>query len=224
MKFLFYRPLKVTANERDICFWSDTHFGHRCERWETPIWKARGFSSIEEHDWSLINYWNEKATPNTTFFHLGDFIFGYDTVQRFDTILKQVNFETLYLMPGNHNSGWKQHFEQQSKNILYLSDTKRVIFVPNYLEALINNQPIVMSHYPIVSYNGQAKGSWMLHGHCHSNLYKNPIGSLLYKAKIVDVGIENMPKPTTFSELLCFFENKGAITFDHHNQSTLNPF
>lgn len=221
MKFLFYRPLKITASEPDVCFWSDTHFNHRCERWEIPLWKARGFNSVEEHNDVLIQRWNKKANNNSVFFHLGDFIFGYDSVHHFKQIISQVKFKDLYVMPGNHNSGWKQVFEEQRGNVWKISDTKRVIFVPNYLEAFVNGQPIAMSHYPLASFNGQAKGAWMIHGHCHSNLYKSEIGPLLYRSKIIDVGIENSPEPITFKELKSFFKDRETITYDSHEDSAI---
>lgn len=224
MKTLFYKPIKLTVEDSNVSFWSDTHFGHRCESWENPLWKIRGFETLQQHDAGLIQRWNEVSTINTTFFHLGDFIFGFDTIERFKTILNQLNFKTLYIMPGNHCSGWKQNFDVLSGNILHLQDEKKVVFVPNYLEAIINNQPIVMSHYPLASHNGQAKGSWMLHGHCHSNLYKSEIGPILYKAKIIDVGVENCPIPQTFGNLKSYFLNRKNLTFDHHDMSTQNPF
>lgn len=224
MKILFYKPIKLTLEDYNVCFWSDTHFGHRCESWENPLWKIRGFDTLQQHDTMLMQRWNEVSTTNTTFFHLGDFIFGFDTIERFKTILNQVNFKTLYIMPGNHCSGWKQNFEFLHGNIMHLDNEKKVYFVPNYLEAIINNQPIVMSHYPLASHNGQAKGSWMLHGHCHSNLYKSELGPILYKAKIIDVGVENSPKPKTLKDLKHYFSNRSNVTFDHHDETISNPF
>jgi calcineurin-like phosphoesterase family protein len=223
MKFLFYKPIKITDHDTNIVFWSDTHFGHRCEHWASPLWKNRGFNSSEEHDYELIKRWNKVSTPDTTFIHLGDFIFGQDTVPRMESILKQVMFKTLYLLPGNHCSGWKQHFEFQHSNIWQLEE-KRVIFLPNYVETYVNRQPIVLSHFPIASWNGQGKGSWMLHGHCHGNLYKSEIGELLYKTKTIDIGIENCPNPLTFKDLQSKFKNKPTHTYDHHNSQTSNPF
>lgn len=223
MKFLFYKPLKVEHDPNNILFWSDTHFGHRCESWELPLWKARGFSSFEEHDEALIQRWNERANQQTIFFHLGDFIFGYDSIQRMKDILNRVFFDTLYIMPGNHCSGWKQHFEQQHSNIWHINN-KKVIFLPNYVETYINKQPIVLSHFPIVSFNGQGKGSWMLHGHCHGNLKRNPIGEFLYKAKILEVCIETSPFPSTFKSVESHMLEKENVTFDHHNQLVKNPF
>jgi len=223
MKFLFYKPLRFEHDGNNICFWSDTHFGHRCDHWETPLWKMRGFSSIEEHDNTLVERWNKVCNNETIFFHLGDFIFGQNPEQRLVDFLSRLKFKTLYSMPGNHSSGWKQVFESQPKTTMHL-DNKTIYFIPNYLEVVANGQPIVMSHYPLASFNGQAKGSWMLHGHCHSNLYKSEIGSVLYKTKIIDIGVENSPLPKTLNDLTALFQNKQTVTFDHHNEQTLNPF
>jgi calcineurin-like phosphoesterase family protein len=224
MKFLFYRPLKITNDENNILFWSDTHFGHKCTHWNNPLWKMRGFQSVEEHDETLIERWNKSSTIETIFFHLGDFIFGFDSVDRMENILSRLLFKHLYIMPGNHCSGWKQHFERKTTNIWHFNSNKKVFFIPNYVESYINNQPLVLSHFPIVSWNGQGKGSWMLHGHCHNNLHKSEIGPLLYKTKIMDVGVENCSYPISFKAINAYFSQKPTITYDHHNENTLNPF
>lgn len=214
MKFLFYKPLKLSGSEDQIFFWSDIHFGHRCERWDIPLWKIRGFESIEDHDEGLTRRWNNLLTSESTVFCLGDFIFGSDTIQRFESKLAELNFNTIYIMPGNHCSGWKQVFEKQRTNVWYISNSKRVIFIPNYLEAVINKQPIVLSHYPLVSFNGQSIGSWMIHGHCHGKLNNTPIGQELYKAKITDVGVENCPSPVSLAELRNLFSGRNDVCFE----------
>ena len=203
MKFLFYRPINIVSKDDQICFWSDTHFGHRCEHWERPLWKARGFSSIEEHDEQLVKRWNEVATPNTIFFHLGDFIFGKDSIERFRNILRRVNFKELYSMPGNHCSGWKQVFKDQKHNVWDMQENKRVIFLPNYIEAVVNGQA--------------SRGKTIcIYGHVHGNLIKNEIGKLYAKARTLEVSIENCPSPITFGEIRKLFSEKEPITFDHH--------
>jgi calcineurin-like phosphoesterase family protein len=218
MKFLFYQPLKVGAADHQILFWSDTHFNHRCTHWDVPLWKARGFDSVEEHNEALIARWNEKSTNDSIFFHLGDFVFGLNSIDYFKHVVSRTNFKDLYVMPGNHNSGWKQLFEQQRGNIWRVSENKRVIFVPNYLEAVINGQAVVMSHYPILSFNGQAKHSIHVYGHVHGNLARNDIGKLYSRARAMEVTIENSPVPMSFGELRSRFKNVDAVSFDHHRR------
>lgn len=214
MKFLFYSPIKVTHDIEEILFWSDCHFGHKCEKWPVPLWQARGFSSVEDHDEQLIERWNSVSTPNSVFFHLGDFIFGTDTIERFKRHVQSLKFKTLYMMPGNHCSGWKQVFEEQRHNLWDLRDGRRVIFIPNYVEVVANKQPIVLSHYPLVSFNGQGIGSWMLHGHCHGNLHDTEVGNLLYKAKVKDIGVECTTQPITMAQIKQEFDRKDALNFE----------
>jgi calcineurin-like phosphoesterase family protein len=216
MKYFFYKPIKLSSKDEDIVFWSDTHFFHACNHWPTPLWKARGFNSLEEHNEGLIQRWNDKSTPDATFFHLGDFMFGLDSRINFKTILKRVNFRTLYIMPGNHYSGWRHVFEEQKSNVWYITPEKRVIFVPNYLEALLNNQMFVMSHYPILSFNGQSKSSICLYGHVHGNLSRNQIGTLYSQARTYEVTVENSPSPINLREIKSLFKGTESITFDSH--------
>lgn len=215
MKFLFYQPLKVVAKDHEVFFWSDTHFNHRCEHWDVPLWKARGFESVEDHNEGLLQRWNTSCNENTIGFHLGDFIFGYDSIPHFKTFITRMRFKELYIMPGNHNSGWKQVFEEQRGNVWHLPD-KKVIFIPNYIELSVNGQHIVASHYPILSFNGQSKNGICLYGHVHGNLIKNEIGKMYSKARTLEVTVENCPSPISFKEVRAFFRNREIVSFDHH--------
>lgn len=212
---MHYQPVKLSVGEENVFFWSDTHFNHKCERWPVPLWKLRGFSSVEEHNSQLIERWKQTCNSSSIVFHLGDFIFGYDSIQHFKSIISEVPFKELYIMPGNHNSGWKQVFEEQKSNIWYLSN-KRVIFIPNYLEAMIGRQLVVMSHYPILSFNGQSKGSICVYGHVHGNLEKNEIGKLYSQAKTIEVTVEQCPSPISLKQIKLQLENKQPIVFDSH--------
>lgn len=217
MKYLFYKPIKVSCREEDICFWSDTHFNHACQHWPVPLWKARGFSSVEEHNEILIQRWNAVSNPNTTFFHLGDFLFGLDSKENFKNIINRLVFKTLYIMPGNHYSGWNHVFEEQKSNVWDVSPSKRVVFIPNYIEVSANGQMIAMSHYPILSFNYQSKNGICLYGHVHGNLAKNPINDLYSKARVYEVTVENAPSPVNLKFLKNYFNNRNSIVFDHHN-------
>jgi len=218
MKYLFYKPIKLSSWEENFVFWSDTHFFHACNHWPVPLWKARGFSSMEEHNQTLIERWNAKCSEDTVFFHLGDFIFGLDAKNNFKDILRKVNFKTLYVMPGNHYSGWKHVFEEQKSNVWDITSQKRVIFVPNYIEAILNGHLFVMSHYPILSFNGQSKNAICLYGHVHGNLNKNPIGSLYSKARTYEITVDNTPHPINLKEIKERFKHTESITFDSHLQ------
>jgi len=222
----FWEPIKI--EHTSVWFWSDMHLGHKCEHWETPLWKNRGFNSVEEHDETLIERWNDNIGEESEIFHLGDIMFGSNGEERLEEVLNKLTFRTLYLFSGNHSAGYKQLLSKSSEEngVRYLGfGNKKIYFVPNYLEIIVCGQPIVLSHYPLVSWNGQAKGSWMLHGHCHGNLWNSDIGKTLYiHCKIRDVGVEEVCYPISFENVRMRFKEKKNKTFDHHTKDTLNPF
>ena len=223
MKGLFYQPVRVEAKNNQILFWGCLHW-HHDPKWEIPIWKRRGFNSVQEHDEAIVQNWNSKASDKTVGFLLGDTMFGYGGQEEFVKLMNRLRFWRVFVMSGNHQSGWKQAFESVKDNTLYLDGHKKeVIFVPNYLEAYVNGQPIVCSHYALAAWNGKGKGSYMIHSHSHGNLYGTDLGNILYKAKIMDVGVECCPFPITFGEIKSKF-NKDTLAFDHHNSETKNPF
>ena len=216
MKDYFYKPIKEDEKEHNVLFWGCVHLNHLSEHWTVPIWKHRGYDSIEEYNLGLVNNWNSKANDKTIGFLLGDSIFGHNAEEKFIKFLKDISFKKLYVMPGNHLGGYKQIFDSIEENVYYPEENKEVIFVPNYLEAVIGGQEIVMSHYPLASWNHQGKGSFMIHSHCHANLYKSEVGKILYKAKIIDVGVENCPYPISLAEVKKKFRDIENVSFDHH--------
>ena len=224
MKDLFYKPFKVNAKEEEICFWSDLHYGHNPIKWDIPLWERRGFDSVDQHDRILIERWNNKVSQEATAFHLGDIIFGYDGLARLKNLLNRLNFKELYLLPGNHVGGFHQLLNELEENIYQIHENKKVILCPNYIEAYCNGIPFVLSHYAIASFNGQGKGSYMVHGHSHSSLYNSELGKLIYTGRVIDVGVENCPEPINLKELKNKFKNIEAKSWDHHSKENQNPF
>lgn len=224
MKSLFYKPIKLKTDPENILFWGCVHNGHRCERWETPLWKLRGHNSMEEHDNANISNWNAKANENTIGVLLGDTLFGGGGRDRFINFCNSLTFRHLHIMPGNHYSSWQQAFELADQNILQLGE-KTVIFVPNYLEFIINGQSIVTSHFPVLSWNGQGGGSWMLYSHVHGKLENSEVGRLYSsQGKSLEVSVEKFKSPPTFGEIKEILDNRPMVSYDGHGAHTQNPF
>lgn len=218
---ILYKPIKV--HHHNVLFWGCLHLCHD-PSWEVPIWKQRGYNSAQEHFNGLINNWNAFANNQTTGFLLGDTIFGKDADKNLATFFESTNFDTIYMMSGNHYAGWSKIFSQIKENCITFG-RKKVIFVPNYLEAIVAGQPIVMSHYPILSWNGAAKGSWMLYAHVHGNLNKSEIGRMYQsQGKSHEVSVENCPFPAALLFLTDILGQKSAYAPDHHAKDTQNPF
>lgn len=218
MKDLFYKPIQIQTKEDNVFFWSDLHLGHRCNGWAEPLYVKRGFQTLEEHDSALVSRWNEKITHESIVFNLGDMLFGDKGFQRLSSYFEMLNFKTMYLSFGNHTAGTKQVFESIEGNVLQVNSEKTVIFCPNYFEAIVNGTYCILSHYAIASFNKQGKGAFMIHGHSHGNLYNSEMGKVLYRARIMDVGVENCPYPISFRELKNKFKNE-PVSFDHHGKS-----
>jgi len=220
----FWKPLKLTS--KNPFFWSDMHM-HHDPSWSPQIWKTRGFESSDDHYFSLLSNWNNVVNYDDTAFHLGDIVFQSNGEKNLMTLFERLNFSELYLMGGNHHAGYKQLLNRCECNDGIFSlkiDIKTVYFIPNYFEIYVGKQPIVLSHYPIASWNGQGNGSWMLHGHSHGSLRNSEIGNILYRGKILDVGFENFHQPVSFNNIKKMSDKKESISFDHHKSSNSTPF
>lgn len=224
----FLKPLKFNIPENNIFFWGCLHLNHD-PKWEVPLWKARGFDSIHEHNQYIKRAWRETLNDNSIIFLLGDTCFGYNAQEVLLQLFDSVPFKECYLLPGNHTAGWKQLLELTDSEGLYKPygehklENKSLYLTPNYIELIINGHSVVLSHYPIASWNGQGRGSYMLHAHVHGTLEKSDLGKLLYLSRIKEVSFEKCPKPVSFNEVKKSFD-QSIITFDHHGSNTTNPF
>jgi calcineurin-like phosphoesterase family protein len=217
MKDIFYKPVKITSTDHNVLFWGCMHYGHD-PKWDIPLWKTRGYNSSAEHDEGLIQNWNSKANKNTIGFLLGDTIFGHMADERLLKLFNRLNFKELFILPGNHQAGYKQILDSLHENVLNVDGHEKLIhFVPNYLEAVVNGQAIVMCHYPILSWNGSGKGAYHLFAHVHNNLNRSELGRMYLKTGLnYEVSVENCPSPITFGELRAEMRKKVQSAPDHH--------
>jgi len=160
-----------------IWFTSDTHFWHRniikyCNR---PV------SSVEEMNEFLIQKWNEKIKPDDVVWHLGDFAFcGKDKAIE---ILERLNGEKNWIL-GNHDYGLVKKIGPYFDEILDYTLLKiHLNYEADDGEIRQYHQPIVLCHFPILSWDMMRHGSWHLHGHCHGTLPKT-------SALRLDVGVD----------------------------------
>lgn len=121
----------------------------------------RGFSSVEEMNAYMLQKWNEKVRPRDEVVILGDFSFGKP--QETNELLEQINGR-LCLITGNHD----KFLTQRGYN------TKRFNWIKDYEELKDEKRKVILSHYPIMCYNGQYyidedgnPKTYMLYGHVH---------------------------------------------------------
>lgn len=188
---------------------SDWHIFHN-PKWDVPIWKVRGFNSVEESDEYIINSINDNVGVNDVLINLGDPTLNCSEGQ-FEGLLSRIKCQRIYLLFGNHNSPcwsiYRREVDKLFANIaggvdqgdteyeLYPFRYRNLIFVGDYLEFVVDGTKCVASHYPIYSFNGQAKGAFQFFGHIHSN-----IDTIKQSGRKMDVGFDYHRKPISFND------------------------
>lgn len=198
-------------------FWGCLHLDHACESWDTPLWKQRGFSSVQDHNESLISAWNKKADQNTVGFLLGDTMFGLGGPEKFLKFIRRLNGSEFFIMKGNHRAGFPD------VNVDSVSG-KKINPICDYYEAKAGKKFLVLCHYPILSWNKQAHGSYMLYSHVHGNLSKSELGKSYENSglRCLEVSVEGSIKtfgsaqPFSFEEIDGILSKRGIKTLDHH--------
>ena len=224
-----FKVLKFKGDEHNFFIVSDLHHSHD----KDFLWGKRDCKNIIEHDEKIINSWNSVCNNNSIVFNLGDVQFGDPDGSKFLQLMRKLNFDTQWILRGNHCSGhlsiYRNELSKQFPNAvkdgilqyevypltLLLDGIKKIIFLPEYVEIEINSQQIVLCHYALRSWNNMARQSMMLHGHEHGN---DPRSSFENKnnGKIIDLSIENSKRPLSLIEIKRIMQQKAYIQIGHH--------
>ena len=137
---------------------ADCHFFHNSLNHQMD---NRGFANAGELNNYMISQWNKKVRWNDEVVILGDFSVG--NAEETNSVLEQLN-GILCLVEGNHDQfGHKKGY-----------NASRFKWIRPYAELHDNNRKVILSHYPIICYNGQYKveedgtsNTYMLYGHVH---------------------------------------------------------
>ena len=171
-----------------IYFTADLHFYHKNIIRSTN----RPFSDEDEMNKVLIRKWNERVSFDDEVYILGDFTMKGP--ERASSVLYALKGKK-HLIRGNHDGFVdKETFDRS----LFIS-------IQDYLEITYCNTQFVLSHYPMVEWNGSFRGSIMLHGHQHNhedyNVANREAGLHRY-----DVGVDaNHMSPVSVEEIIAFF-------------------
>lgn len=169
---------------------SDLHF------WHKNILKFskdnRPFSDIEVMNSYLIDHWNDTVKENDTVYHLGDFSFAGK--QKTRDILDRLNGKKVFIL-GNHCYHMASLYGEYGEVIMYKE-------IKHY------GAKVCLFHYPIAAWNGQGRGSVMLHGHCH--------GSYQGKGRTLDVGYCKHGRILSIDEAVEWCLNRDIEVVDHH--------
>ena len=176
-------------------FTSDTHFLHKNI---VHIGNGRPWDNYEDMTEGLINNWNGVVGKSDLIYHLGDFSFG--NKEQTTEILRRLKGR-IHIIRGNHDKTLDQ---------VVKSNPELVESYQPYKEIKIDEQRLVLFHFPILSWHQMHKGSWHLHGHCHNNLKFD-------NGPMMDVGVDACDwRPIEYSEVRERLIDREIKTYDHH--------
>ena len=138
-----------------IYFSADCHLNH----WNIVKYCNRPFKSVGEMNDIIISNFNSVIKPEDTLYHLGDFCMGgnYDYIS---SLMNRINGKKICIL-GNHDK--KKIFIQMAKDKVIESCHRQ-------LKIMVNEQLILLYHYPMIEWEDSYKGSWLAFGHCHNKV------------------------------------------------------
>lgn len=171
--------------DKEPFFISDLHIGHS----NVIKFDGRPFRDVDEMHVEIIKRWNSVVDDDDEVYYMGDLCMKDSDTAKW--VMHSLKGKIHYIM-GNHDRDRViksmdrfEHIHEYGTEIMVKDDT----IVGGY-------QQIIMSHYPILSWNRAHYGSWMLHGHTHQSLTKDKSYDWYYKRKVMDVscnGIDYTP-------------------------------
>ena len=136
-------------------FIADTHFFH-----ENVIrFDKRPFTSVEEMNAKMRDWWNNTVRTNDRVYILGDFLWLDPREQEREYIdfTKSLNGHKV-LIEGNHDN--VKRFSPEINNCFENIFQRK--------EIKLNKKKIIMDHFPMMSYHQDVQDSvWHFHGHTH---------------------------------------------------------
>ena len=139
---------------------SDLHFGHD----RAFIYSPRGFSSIEEHDETIISNWNNTIDNDDDIYVLGDLILGDNEagVRK----LERLNGK-LHIIFGNHDTDIRKELYKSLPNVVEICGWATIIKYRKY--------HFYLSHFPTLTGNLEKESLYQmtlnLFGHTHQTQY-----------------------------------------------------
>lgn len=188
---------------------SDLHFFHESlnERMD-----CRGFDSKEQMNEYMITKWNQRVRKGDDVVVLGDFSIGKG--EETNGILERLN-GNKFLIVGNHD----KYLENRKFNL------KHFKWIKDYMELKDNKRKVILSHYPIMCYNGQYRINgegqpltYMLYGHVHNSydeiLVNRFINETVKQKRLINGQDEMVNVPCQMINCFCKFSDYEPLTLD----------
>lgn len=169
-----------SAASAAVYFTSDTHFSHKLSR----LHELRGVANAAEMDDLLVENWNAVVRREDVVYHLGDF--ALCGTGRLREILGRLHGRIIFI-PGNHDR----------RNVVNTMRAEALVLAPKLHDIEVDGLPVILCHYPILSWDRSRHGSWHLHGHQHGSALPVQTGLLS-----LDVGVDcNNLAPVSWDQI-----------------------
>lgn len=159
----------------------------------------------------MIDKWNKKVRRGDDVVILGDFSIGKG--EETNEILAKLN-GNKFLIIGNHDK--------------YLEDRKfdRGLFkwIKDYMEVSDNKRKVILSHYPIICYNGQYRmneakpKTYMLYGHVHNSYDEILVNDYVRETRLRTREIKGSDEPVNIPcqmiNCFCMFSDYTPLSLD----------
>jgi len=189
---------------------ADLHFCH--EKLNNDM-DFRGFESGVAMNEHMISQWNSRVRDNDEVVILGDFCISHKPEVAIE-ILGRLKGKK-YLVRGNHDK------YLESKKF----DTNQFGWIEFYAELKDNKRKVILSHYPIMCYNGQYRcnsdgGSkvYMLYGHVHNTydeqLINDYIRQVTQQKRYILGHEDEVSIPCQMINCFCMFSDYIPLTLD----------
>jgi hypothetical protein len=215
-----YKILKYKYENRNDHFWSTDFHNYHDPSWPVPIWKMRGYNSPEESYNDVREKINAKVGENQILWILGD-SFLSATDGEVIGWLNSIKCQNIMMLFGNHESQMYRLYKQEMIKQFGRDDIEiyplrmnNVVFLGNHQEIWIGKQQIIMNHFPLRIWVGDARGSWMLSGHSHmQDKGRRPESA---DQKGLDLGWDYKNDVWTYSEIEDVMSTKSIRILDHN--------
>lgn len=205
--YIYARKTERDINHMAVRLTSDLHLNHA----NIISFTERPFDSVEEMNKALLDNFNNVLGVDDTLYILGDVAMGRDKSQTAASFLRQLKCKDVHLIQGNHDP--KEHQYMLDAGFKSVSD---------YLEIPVSSKVgAVLSHYPMLSWNGSCRGHLMLHGHIHSQGSSYNETNRENAIRRYDVGVDaNDFCPVSLDEIVAFFQHGNtAKVSDCHGEA-----
>lgn len=194
---------------------SDQHFYH--EKLNQCM-DCRGFDSGEAMNEYMISQWNSRVRSKDEVVILGDFCIspkGEDA----NAVLARLNGRK-YLVIGNHD----KYLKSKDFDVGYFQ------WIAPYRELKDEKRKVILSHYPIMCYNGQYRrdseglpGTYMLYGHVHNTFDEYLVNDFQNQTRQYVRGVRGFEGavqiPCQMINCFCMFSDYVPLTLDEWIQA-----